>query len=79
MDGIGVGPSGPPVPPSTVFSVVSFPTDRGIVFNDETNELFKFVTPADEALIAEEKSKSDVVEVEKPADKKVRQPKYRFR
>ena len=69
MDGIGVGPAGPPVPPSTTFSVIALPSDRGLVQDEAMKDRFKFVTAPDPtemaASIHEEKSKVDVVEVEK--------------
>ncbi|KAM8946018.1 LOW QUALITY PROTEIN: hydrocephalus-inducing protein homolog [Pelodytes ibericus] len=61
LDGLGLGPSGPPLPPPCFFSVVSFP-DRRMVFSDtETLSLFTFIaaSPDDPNVIVEDKKEPE--------------------
>ena len=73
MDGIGVGPSGPPVPPEATFAVVPYPIMREAPLINEFGQHYTFVSTSnsDPNALHEDKSKSDVVEVEKHVDKKV--------
>ena len=75
MDGIGVGPSGPPVPPEAIFSVVPYPMERELPTFGETQR-YAFVSNRVETTNAfgDEPSKSDILSdvLEKPVvDKKV--------
>lgn len=47
LDGIGIGPSGPPVPPAANFSVVSFPEKRPMSNMDRTHYVFVASSPDD--------------------------------
>lgn len=71
MDGIGVGPSGPPVPPEAIFSVIPYPSEREAPSVGDSQR-YIFVSNLGEVGVTEEPSKSDVSEIEKPTvDKKV--------
>ena len=69
MDGMGLGPSGPPVPPDAIFSVVPFPAKREAPSGNELGKHYVFVF--ENETIKDEKSKTELTEVEKPVDKKV--------
>lgn len=74
MDGIGVGPSGPPVPPEAVFSVIPYPVEREAVRMPDCGQRYVFISSGDSDpnAIREDRSKSDVSEVDKlTTDKKV--------
>ena len=47
LDGIGIGPSGPPVPPPANFAVVSFPEKRPVSNMDRTHYVFVAASPDD--------------------------------
>ncbi|XP_057292027.1 hydrocephalus-inducing protein-like [Hydractinia symbiolongicarpus] len=71
MDGVGAGPSGPPIPPEAVFSVVPFPIVRDPPVINEIGQHFTFI-PANENdpnAFDENQSKSDLIK-EKPVEKK---------
>ena len=79
MDGIGVGPSGPPLPPEAIFSVVPYPIERDVSSLLGEQQRYTFVASGNQGegttnIIVEDPSKSDVSELDgKPAvDKKVR-------
>ena len=65
-----MGPSGPPIPPEAIFSVVPYPIERESPRLPECGQRYMF-TPF--GGFRDDKSKSDVSEVEKPAvtEKKV--------
>ena len=69
MDGMGLGPSGPPVPPDAIFSVVPFPAKREAPSVNELGKHYVFVF--ENEMIKDERSKTELTEVEKPVDKKV--------
>ena len=73
MDGIGVGPAGPPVPPEAIFSVIPYPMEREApLMGDSQRYAFVSSNPGDSNVADDPSSKSDVSEVEKPiVDKKV--------
>lgn len=73
MDGIGVGPAGPPVPPEAIFSVIPYPIEREAPsMGDIQRYAFMSDNPADLNVGDDPSSKSDLSEVEKPvSDKKV--------
>ncbi|XP_073515931.1 hydrocephalus-inducing protein homolog isoform X2 [Phyllobates terribilis] len=57
LEGLGLGPSGPPVPPPYLFSVVSFPERSNMSSDPETLGHFSFIaaSPDDPNVITEEK------------------------
>ncbi|XP_030060864.1 hydrocephalus-inducing protein homolog [Microcaecilia unicolor] len=58
LDGLGLGPSGPPIPPDTLFSVVPYPVKRKPLRAEDILEHFTFITspsPEDPSMTAEEK------------------------
>ena len=69
MDGMGLGPSGPPVPPDAIFSVVPFPAKREAPSVNELEQHYVFVF--ENEMMKDEKSKAEITEVEKSIDKKV--------
>ena len=73
MEGIGIGPGGPPVPPPATFAVVPYPALRQSPSVSDFGQHYTFVSssPNDPNALKEEKSKSDILDVEKPVDKKV--------
>ena len=73
MDGIGVGPAGPPVPPEAIFSVIPYPMEREApLMGDSQRYAFVSTNGCDANIIDDLLSKSDVSEVEKQTvDKKV--------
>lgn len=44
LDDLGIGPSGPPIPPSVIFSVVPFPKKREQAKLEQT--CFTFLVPS---------------------------------
>ncbi|XP_077955507.1 hydrocephalus-inducing protein homolog isoform X2 [Gasterosteus aculeatus] len=60
LDDLGLGPSGPPVPPPTTFSVVSFPENREQSNIQLTGSCFTFLVPF--GLDKQEEEKNDWVE-----------------
>lgn len=69
MDGIGIGPSGPPVPPEAVFSVIPYPAEREAIRLLDCGQRYAFISSVD----SDPNIKEDVSEVDKlMADKKVR-------
>ena len=74
QDGLGLGPSGPPVPPSATFSVVPYPRRRKPNAVNEYGASYVFVasSPDDPNAAREEKMvKTPEAEVEKTPDKRV--------
>lgn len=73
MDGIGVGPAGPPVPPEALFSVIPYPMEREApMMGDSQRYAFVSNNAGDTNVGDDPSSKSDLSEVEKPVvDKKV--------
>ncbi|XP_072278793.1 hydrocephalus-inducing protein-like [Pyxicephalus adspersus] len=61
LEGFGLGPSGPPVPPPFIFSVVPFPDRRGPSVDQETLSHFTFIAafPDDPNVIIEEKKDTE--------------------
>ncbi|XP_033625714.1 hydrocephalus-inducing protein homolog [Asterias rubens] len=64
LDGLGLGPNGPPIPPSAAFSVVPYPVKRKAPLGSDPSGHYIFVasSPDDPNVIPEEKAKE--VEVE---------------
>ncbi|KAM4722980.1 hydrocephalus-inducing protein homolog [Rhinophrynus dorsalis] len=61
LDGLGLGPSGPPIPPSFLFSVVNFPERRTLPNDQETLGHFTFIaaSPDDPNVLVEEKKEPE--------------------
>ncbi|CAH2323836.1 Hypothetical predicted protein [Pelobates cultripes] len=78
LDGLGLGPSGPPCPPPCYFSVVQFPEKRAVSTNLESLSHFTFIaaSPDDPNVIVEEKKESDPPEAEPVLT--IPTPKYLF-
>uniref|UniRef100_A0A8D0GGN3 HYDIN protein n=1 Tax=Sphenodon punctatus TaxID=8508 RepID=A0A8D0GGN3_SPHPU len=55
LDGLGLGPSGPPIPPSAFFSVISYPEKRSAPTTGEALKHFTFIVPEDSNLEDEKK------------------------
>ncbi|KAM9301954.1 hydrocephalus-inducing protein homolog [Gastrophryne carolinensis] len=57
LEGLGLGPSGPPVPPPFIFSVVPLPEKRAPPCDQETLNYFSFIaaSPDDPNVLVEEK------------------------
>ncbi|NWX91311.1 HYDIN protein, partial [Nothoprocta pentlandii] len=55
LDSLGLGPSGPPIPPPAFYSVIHYPEKRAALAVDEAFEHFIFVAP--EGATAEEEKK----------------------
>ena len=45
MNGLGLGPDGPPIPPPVVFSVIPYPVRRHSPFASDTSLHYMFVSP----------------------------------
>eukprot|EP00079_Xenopus_tropicalis_P024447 XP_012817094.1 PREDICTED: hydrocephalus-inducing protein homolog isoform X1 [Xenopus tropicalis] len=61
LDGLGLGPSGPPMPPPSLFSVVLFPEMRTLPSDQETLGHFTFIatSPDDPNIIVDEKKENE--------------------
>uniref|UniRef100_A0A8C3T1C3 HYDIN axonemal central pair apparatus protein n=1 Tax=Chelydra serpentina TaxID=8475 RepID=A0A8C3T1C3_CHESE len=55
LDGLGLGPSGPPIPPTAFFSVIPYPEKRMAHVAGETLKHFTFVVPEDTNMDEEKK------------------------
>uniref|UniRef100_A0A8C4S4T7 HYDIN axonemal central pair apparatus protein n=1 Tax=Erpetoichthys calabaricus TaxID=27687 RepID=A0A8C4S4T7_ERPCA len=55
LDGMGLGPSGPPIPPPFILSVVRYPMKRTSLGNQNALEHFAFLAPSTEEIIEEKK------------------------
>ncbi|XP_073461747.1 hydrocephalus-inducing protein homolog [Aquarana catesbeiana] len=62
LEGFGLGPSGPPIPPPYIFSVIPFPDRRGLPVDQETLSHFTFIaaSPDDPNVIVEEKKDAEL-------------------
>ncbi|XP_047385193.1 hydrocephalus-inducing protein homolog isoform X1 [Sciurus carolinensis] len=61
LDNLGLGSSGPPIPPSALFSVISYPVKRLPITPTDILKHFVFVIPpTDELSVTEEKKDVDV-------------------
>ncbi|XP_025115052.1 hydrocephalus-inducing protein-like isoform X4 [Pomacea canaliculata] len=69
LDGLGMGPRGPPIPPPAVFAVVPYPVKRRAPLMAELGGRYIFVasSPDDPNVIVEEKTKDPDAEEEKSA------------
>ncbi|XP_067327017.1 hydrocephalus-inducing protein homolog [Anolis sagrei] len=47
LNGLGLGPSGPPIPPTAFFSVIPFPEKRPVLVTGEALKHFTFLTSED--------------------------------
>ncbi|XP_070194710.1 hydrocephalus-inducing protein homolog isoform X4 [Littorina saxatilis] len=67
LDGLGMGPHGPPIPPPAVFAVVPFPVKRKAPPISEFGGHYVFIasSPDDPNVVVEEKSKEPEAEEEK--------------
>ncbi|XP_077145064.1 hydrocephalus-inducing protein homolog isoform X4 [Ranitomeya variabilis] len=61
LEGLGLGPSGPPIPPPYLFSVITFPERRNLCSDPETLGHFSFIaaSPDDPNVITEDKKDPD--------------------
>ncbi|XP_073420455.1 hydrocephalus-inducing protein-like [Dendrobates tinctorius] len=61
LEGLGLGPSGPPIPPPYIFSVITFPERRNLCSDPETLGHFSFIatSPDDPNVITEDKKDPD--------------------
>ncbi|XP_063801928.1 hydrocephalus-inducing protein homolog isoform X2 [Pseudophryne corroboree] len=61
LEGLGLGPSGPPIPPPHLFSVIPFPEPRTLSYEQETLRHFTFIaaSPDDPNVIVEEKKEPE--------------------
>ncbi|XP_059569698.1 hydrocephalus-inducing protein homolog [Alligator mississippiensis] len=55
LDGLGLGPSGPPIPPTAFFSVISYPERRAAPVAGEALKHFAFIVPEDVSIEEEKK------------------------
>uniref|UniRef100_A0A7M4E0K5 HYDIN axonemal central pair apparatus protein n=1 Tax=Crocodylus porosus TaxID=8502 RepID=A0A7M4E0K5_CROPO len=55
LDGLGLGPSGPPIPPAAFFSVISYPERRAAPVAGEAVKHFAFIVPEDVSIEEEKK------------------------
>ena len=71
MDGLGLGPHGPPIPPPAIFAVVPYPVRRRPPLGVDPPSHYVFVasSPDDPNAPQEDKSKETEPEVEKTPDK----------
>lgn len=46
LDGLGLGPKGPPIPPSTIFSVIPYPKKRPVPSAQQITSCFTFMVPS---------------------------------
>ena len=67
MDGLGLGPNGPPIPPPVTFSVIPYPVRRHSPFALDSSLHYVFVSsgPNDPNVAVEEKVKKSEPEIEK--------------
>ncbi|KAG8437289.1 hypothetical protein GDO86_008117 [Hymenochirus boettgeri] len=61
LNGLGLGPSGPAIPPPYLFSVTHFPENRALSFDEETLGHFSFIatSPDDPNVIIDEKKETE--------------------
>lgn len=71
MDGLGLGPHGPPIPPPATFAVVPYPVRRRPPMGVDPPSHYVFVasSPDDPNAPQEDKVKETEPEVEKPPEK----------
>lgn len=67
LDGLGLGPNGPPIPPPVTFAVIPYPVHRHSPFASDTSLHYLFVAsgPNDPNVAVEEKVKKPEAEIEK--------------
>uniref|UniRef100_A0A2K6GI20 HYDIN axonemal central pair apparatus protein n=1 Tax=Propithecus coquereli TaxID=379532 RepID=A0A2K6GI20_PROCO len=59
LDTLGMGSSGPPIPPPTLFSIVTYPAKRLPLATTDVLKHFVFVIPSDELSILDEKKEME--------------------
>ncbi|XP_071313817.1 hydrocephalus-inducing protein homolog isoform X2 [Trachinotus anak] len=59
LDNLGLGPSGPPIPPPVTFSIVPFPKNREKSISQLTCDCFTFLVPSGQDEQGEEKKESE--------------------
>lgn len=71
LDGLGLGPTGPPIPPPATFAVVPYPVRRRPPLGIEPPSHYVFVAsgPDDPNAAQEDKTKEAETEVEKTPEK----------
>ncbi|KAG2469946.1 HYDIN protein, partial [Polypterus senegalus] len=55
LDGLGLGPSGPPIPPASIFSVIPYPLKRAPLSGRDTLKHFTLLMPLSEENIEDKK------------------------
>lgn len=67
LDGLGLGPNGPPIPPPATFAVVPYPVRRHSPFASDTPLHYIFVASGrnDPNVAVESKAKKSELEIEK--------------
>ena len=67
LDGLGLGPKGPPIPPPAVFSVVPFPVKRKAPANDPSGHyVFVASNPDDPNVVVEDIASKEGTVPEEP-------------
>lgn len=71
LDGLGLGPHGPPIPPPASFAVVPYPVRRRPPLGSDPSSHYVFVasSPDDPNAIQEDKAKEPEAETEKTSDR----------
>ena len=71
LDGLGLGPQGPPIPPPATFAVVPYPVRRRPPLGSEPPHHYIFVasSPDDPNVAQEDKAKEAELEPEKTPEK----------
>lgn len=55
LDGLGLGPKGPPIPPPIIFSIVPYPKMRSVPNTQLFNCCFTFVMPTSCEILPDKK------------------------
>ncbi|XP_077166200.1 hydrocephalus-inducing protein homolog isoform X2 [Paroedura picta] len=59
LDGLGLGPSGPPIPPTAFFSVIPYPEKRLLPAPGEALKHFIFIVPEDTTVSEDDKKEAE--------------------
>ncbi|KAL8194575.1 UNVERIFIED_CONTAM: hypothetical protein K2H54_025175 [Gekko kuhli] len=59
LDGLGLGPSGPPIPPTAFFSVIPYPEKRQLPVPGEALKHFIFIAPEDATVSEDDKKEAE--------------------
>ncbi|XP_053255366.1 hydrocephalus-inducing protein homolog [Podarcis raffonei] len=63
LNGLGLGPSGPPIPPTACFSVIPYPEKRAAPVPGEALKHFTFLSPEDPSLEEDKKETENNLEI----------------